>query len=193
MGPEYEIQMENIIHTQMVVECLTKEMYTEKVERAYMEWLLFKQKMCQTKLPGFPDLDWSQLGHPSFEGAKYAEQIQRTLCKGVPTTPETIPLLRICDRFMRCISGLIFIHYLENYGIPSMSADPYFVAYQLVSFTGKSLAELQTLARLNHLAPSDNKFEMARGIHLSRRWGFNTFAVKSQMNDDVLSKIKSFV
>jgi hypothetical protein len=27
----------------------------------------------------------------------------------------------------------------------------------------------------------------------SRRWGFNTFAVKSPMNDDILKHIRSYV
>jgi len=190
--------MEYIINDQMVSSTwITKETYMKIVERAYVEWLLFTETMRRTKLPCFPEVDWTKMGYDTFEGAKYAERIQCTWYDFETEnkwTPDTYPLRRIYKRFTQCIQGLMFIHYLQRYGpIHSTSVDPYYVAYQLIPFATKSLAELQTLARQNYLAPAGDKFELARAIHLSRRWGFNTFAVKSPMNDDVLAKIKSFV
>lgn len=190
--------MENLIHLKNVSSCwITKENYMKQVEQAYANWLIFMETMRRTKLHGIPDIDWSQLGRYSFAGAKYARNIQETwydLESSNQWTPETYPNRRVYVRFRECVECLSFVYYLERYGpVPSPSVNPYFVAYQLVPFAGKSLVELQSRARLNYLSTIGNKYELARAINLSRLLGFKTFAVRSTLNGDVLAYIRSYL
>lgn len=157
-----------------------------ELTRAYHRWSEFIDEM--TALDG---TDWQRLGSdPSF-GFEQAE----TFWLMRDTDPH-----HIYERFYECIDALMFI---ENEGKNALPfRDRGGRRYNLVktfpylAFANQhTLAELRTLARLNlaDLPNSDCKIVWVMAIEATRRLGFNSFAVKSPMNDDVLRQIKSFV
>jgi hypothetical protein len=74
---------------------------------------------------------------------------------------------------------------------------PYKLAYQVYVYHEiYTCGELKALVHKNHgIRPTQDNDKMLWAIAFveTQRYGFNTFAVKSPMNDDVLTKIKSFV
>jgi hypothetical protein len=72
----------------------------------------------------------------------------------------------------------------------------YMAAYEVyLSLVPYSLEEVKALVYKNHGIPpsSDHLVWWKYALLHTQRYGFNTFAIKSQLNDDVLAKIKSFV
>lgn len=170
------------------VTTLSKNEYTLLIQNAYTDWILFMDEMSHTNIECIPSqVDWKQLGHNSFPWAKYASTIQKTRFQCQMT-------LQIHNRHVYCIRSLLLIDYLQHYvNANPTSTDPYVIAYQYLPFSKLNLTELQTMSRLNYIVSNGDKFELAVSIHQSKNWGFNTFAIKSYLNDNVLTKIRAFV
>jgi hypothetical protein len=170
------------------VKTMTKSCHTTFIQNAYMDWTMFMEEMMITKLDGIPSkVDWRQLGNHAFPWVEYAATIQRKRfqCKATQ---------QIHNRYVYCIRGLMLLDYLKRYvNANPTSEDPYIIAYQYLPFSKLSLRELQTTARLNYVVSNGDKFELAVAIRQSQKWGFNTFAMNSRLNDNVLSRIRSFV
>jgi hypothetical protein len=174
----------------------------EEIQFAYEDWTEFIDKMNSTNLSWVmkqyrrDGVDWNDLGRPDFTGLGYAGAIW---CNR--NTLNTVAR-EIYDRFPKCIDALM---YIESFGLELPRRDFTGQIYNLVKTypyiqTAKqhTLPELRELVRLNHvpavcIPQTRCKMVWVIALQMSRPWGFNTFAIKSQMNDDVLAKIKSFV
>lgn len=180
-------------------------MNTDQLE-AYCDWRCFAKAMRETDfswLESSPSVDrlggnvnWNQLGIAPF---KCEELIQRVFkqCWNHPVAK------RIVAKHWRCITVII----MKNNNFPDKDFDTraflvrpdlhaYAVIYQSMRFTKYSRNKLETLIRLNHGTQpvlTRHKIGFAVAYNQTRNLGFNVFAVKSKLNDDVLSKIKSFV
>jgi hypothetical protein len=189
---------------------------TESQMVAYCEWKLFAKEMSETDLSCFEPanewarrlrnksprlggrVDWEQLGMPSFKGGQIAQAIIDSVKANTHLVANDLLL-----KHWRCLLVLAKSYQLgpEAFStfvsITQHEISDYLVVYQSLKHTKYTLAKLRTLARENHAAYPQrcarHKISWAIAYHLSLRWGFNHFAVKSQLNDDVLTKIKSFL
>lgn len=167
---------------------ITKSCHALFINNAYLDWKMFMEEMMKTKIDDIPPyVDWRQLGNDAFPWVKYVGTIQRKRF-------QSTAIRWIHDKYSYCIRSLMLLDYLKHYvNVNPTSCDPYIIAYQYLPFSKLSLRELQTAARLNYVVSSGDKFELAVAIHQSQNWGFNTFAVRSYLNDNVLAKINAFV
>lgn len=170
------------------------------METACAEWVAFYEEIQDERI-GF-GLNWSQFGMEMFDVGTLAKSILRTLMYDQAVNrrlirsglPQVItPILRIDASYEPCIRTLLRLDISRRYGATETQC-PYLLSYEVLPLTRVPLDELQTIARNNYVAKiSENKVEMALAVSKIRGWGFNTFAVRSKLNDDVLGKIKSFV
>jgi hypothetical protein len=179
----------------------------ERITMAYAEWTEFVDRMEGIQLKDCPPVDWHQLGQPSFAVGSFAKAILRTIMYDQTDNRLRVragsafidtPILQVDTQFDKCIKTMLRVDIIQRHGLHIMEEyitnDPYLIAYQALSLMRLSLEELQTIARNNYVSRvTENKREMALAVRMIRGWGFNTFAVRSRLNDDVLAKIKSFV
>lgn len=174
----------------------------EDLEYAYDDWNDFIRTMNRTNLTWIikprrrDNVDWNDLGRPDFAGLSYAHAIW---CNR--NTRNTIAR-EIYDSYPKCIDALM---YIESYGQQLPPRDHTGQIYNLVKTyphiqyaNQHTLPQLCALVRLNHvpriyIPDTRCKVVWAIAVQMSRKWGFNSFALKSKLNDDVLKQIKSFV
>lgn len=170
------------------------------METACAEWVAFYEEI-QVERIGF-GFNWGQFGMEMFDVGTLAKSILRGISDDRVDNrmrvrsgqPQVItPILQIDARYDKCIRALLRLDISRRYGTTDTQC-PYLISYEVLPLTRLPLDELQTIARNNYVAKiSENRVEMALAVSKIRGWGFNTFAVRSKLNDDVLSKIKSFV
>jgi hypothetical protein len=154
------------------------------MEEAYTLWLQFIQEMEPTE----NTINWADIGTSAFRGS---ERI--TTLWGNRTTTD----IDVYTKYCKCIWALIFVKHFPKTFPPDTSLCYWSVkTYHGLELARRPLTELRTLAHQNYVyecRESDSVIVLALAILGSRRWGFNTFAVKSPMNDDILAHIRSYV
>lgn len=170
-------------------------------EIVYKEWIEFSEEM--THIDELRDeFDWGQLGCVGFPAEKAAKAILRALQDSrvewrIQGRVQFKRIHILNARFHNCISALLTVGYDDWFKIHPPGhehSNPYVRVYRVISISRLSLCELQTIARSNYVEKiTENKLEMAFAVNKIRRWGFNTFGVRAKLNDDVLTKIKSFL
>lgn len=152
------------------------------LETAYAEWLEFIDHMERTS---DGTIRWDEIGTTTFAGLQQAT----TLWHQRETT-------NVYLTYCKCICSLIFVKYFpQTFPAPSAFIYGWVKTYHGLPLARRPLTELQALARANYVwdVPSVSPIVWALAVLETRRWGFNTFAVKSKLNDDVLKHIRGYV